>query len=173
MENLDRDEQIQQAYPVLFRTALRLTGNEHDATEMTQEAICKAVANWDAFGGRARRTTWLYGILVNCVRDWARRKSADRQVAFDQWEAVSIGDAAEAALLQRKAQEHTEALRQAIETLPDRLRRAFVLTVMDGLSYEDAAETLDVPEGTIASRVNAARARLAQAMRKAFPDDAK
>ena len=78
-EAVDRpsDEQVELWYPRLFRTALRMTGSVDVASDLTQQAFCKALARWGRFDGRSLPTTWLHSILTNCVRDWVRQKAAE------------------------------------------------------------------------------------------------
>ncbi len=162
--NRSTDEEIGVCYPRLFRTALRLTGSYEEAADMTQQAFAQALARWDAFEHRARRTTWLYGILLNCVRDRARRRSVRTAEPLDQNALRTVRQGGPDALRRAEADEERRALRAAIEALPLDIRSAFVLTVMDGYTYGEAAEILAVPTGTIASRVHLARRRLRQAM---------
>jgi RNA polymerase sigma-70 factor (ECF subfamily) len=162
------EEDVFRWYPRLYRTALRLTGDPHDAADLTQQAFSQALGAWERFERGSLRTTWLHQILVNCVRDWARRSAVRAGVPFDPWglhvAARADGDGLEAL----EAQEQLAALRQAVESLPDPCRQAFVVTVLDGYTYGQAAEMLGVPKGTVASRVNQARMRLHAVMRQAF-----
>ena len=162
------DEQIAQWYPRLFRTALRLTGCAEDAADLTQQTFCKAIEKWHQFGDHSLPTTWLHQILVNCVRDWARRKAIRKMQTFSEWELVPAGNGRGAAMSELHKNEQLACLRQAVEAMSEKLRIAFVATVMDGYSYQEASEILDVPVGTIASRVNAARQELSGVMRSAF-----
>ena len=78
-------EDVLKWYPRLYRTALRLTGNADDASDLTQQALTQALGAWDRFERGGLRTTWLHQILVNCVRDWARRAAVRAGVPFDPW----------------------------------------------------------------------------------------
>ena len=155
------DEHIEAWYPRLFRTALRMTGNAHDAADLTQEAFCKALNGWNGFDGKAMVTTWLHRILVNCVRDWGRRQAHRPESLLDEWALVP----------QRNSTTETsdrgvqlDRVRQAIEKLPAKLRLAFISTVIDGYSYQETADLLSLSVGTIASRVHAARRQLRAAI---------
>ena len=160
------DEQVARWYPRLYRTALRLTGRFADAADVTQEAFSKALASWDRFDGGVLPTTWLHTILVNCVRDWARRQRARPSVRLEPWAlAAPDGDAGDGRLAR---QEELAALRAAVEDLSEPLRQAFVATVIDGYRYEEAAEMLGVPVGTVASRVYQARAKVRDAVLHVF-----
>jgi len=162
-------KQIEKWYPRLFRTALRLTGSTDDASDLTQQAFCKAIQSRHTFAGRGLPTTWLHRILINCVRDHLRRKTTRRTQSFDEWDMVPV-DKSEGSAERMEKDEKMKALRTAIEELSQPVRIAFVVTVIDGYSYREAAEILDVPVGTVASRVNLARRELCQTMRNAFPE---
>ncbi len=156
------DEQIARWYPRLYRTALRLTGSFADAADVTQQAFYKALRAWHRFDGGVLRTTWLHSILVNCARDWARRRKVRAAEPLQEWHLTVVEVPAEVRAARR---EELAAIRQAIEDLPEDLRRAFVPTVIDGYTYQEAADLLGVPPGTVASRVHAARRQVQAAMR--------
>ena len=162
--------QIAKWYPRLFRTALRLTRNPEDAADVTQQTFHNALRNWDRFDGGALRTTWLHQILLNCVRDWSRRRSVRSAEPLDEWAvaAATSRDADPAETVERS--EQADRLVDAINNLPTLVRQAFAATVLDGYTYQEAAELLGLPMGTVASRVHQARRRLTEAMRQAFPE---
>jgi len=162
------DEQIVAWYPRLFRTALRMTGSHDDASDLTQQAFLKALGSWDAFNGRSLPTTWLHRILVNCVTDWRRKRSSGPSQAIDEWALVPADDNSTGR--RQDMQEPLQHLRQAIDELSAALRSAFVATVVDGYTYEEAAGVLKVPVGTIGSRVHEARKQLRTVMQRDFPE---
>jgi RNA polymerase sigma-70 factor (ECF subfamily) len=162
------NEQIGAWYPRLFRTALRLTGSHDDASDLTQQAFLKALGGWESFDGRSLPTTWLHRILVNCVTDWRRKLSSGPSQAIDEW-ALVLADG-DSTGRRQDMQEPMQHLRQAIEELPVALRSAFVATVVDGYTYEEAAGVLKVPVGTIGSRVHEARKQLRTVMQRDFPE---
>ena len=164
------EEQIGRWYPRLFRTALRLTGNPEDAADVTQQAFCQALRRWDRFDGGALRTTWLHQIVLNCVRDWARRRSIRQSEAIDAWTLATLKDPDLEASTRLEQREQMLCLRRAIEGLASETRSVFAATVLDGYTYEEAADLLSVPVGTIASRVHEARKYLRGVMQKAFPE---
>ena len=164
------DQEIGKWYPRLFRTALRLTGRYDDAADLTQQAFSKALAAWESFDGGNLRTTWLHQILINCVRDWARRSAVRAAGPLHECELhLADGVGADGAA-RMEAEEELAALRAAVGDLPPPTRCAFVMTVLDGYSYRQAAEILAVPEGTIASRVHQARERLRATVRGRFEE---
>ncbi len=162
------DEQIDEWYPKLFRAALRMTGSYDDASDLTQQAFLKALRSWDGFNGQSLPTTWLHRILVNCVTDWRRRQSASPQQSLDEWTLAMVEGNSTAG--EQDVEEPMCRLRQAIDDLPDTLRGAFVATVVDGYTYDEAAGVLKVPVGTIGSRVHEARRKLRTVMQQNFPE---
>jgi RNA polymerase sigma-70 factor (ECF subfamily) len=160
------EEQVRRWYRRLYGTALRLTGNEADAADLTQQTFCNALDNWHSFDGRSLPTTWLHGILLNRLRDRIRRDSRRRNQPLEPW-AVPSGPLADPAEQVQRAEEF-QRLREAVDDLPDDLRRAFVATVLDGYTYEQAGELLNVPPGTVGSRVHLARHRVYRAIGRAF-----
>jgi len=162
--------QIAVWYPRLFRTALRMTGNTEDAADLAQQAFYKALGRWDQFGGKSLATTWLHKILVNCVRDWARRQNMCRIDLIDDWTLVSVADRPSSPADELGRQEQLTGLRNTIEKMSETLRPAFVATMLDGYTYQEASEMLEVPVGTIASRVYEARKHLETTMRQRFPE---
>jgi len=163
-------EQIADWYPRLFRTALRMTGSAEDAADVTQQTFLKALARWSQFDGRGTATTWLHGILVNCIRDWARRRAVRDSKTPDPWQAIAV-DAEQTGMAEDAAKKEALAcLREAIDSLPATLRCTFVAVVLDGYTYQKAAELLSVPVGTVGSRISDARRRIRQAMRRKFPE---
>jgi len=162
------NEDVVRWYPRLFRTALRMTGRAERAADLTQEALYKALRSWDRFDGRAKASVWLHRILVNCVRDWARRQSLRNAETLNPW-ALADQDVPEADdRLHQK--EQLAYMRQAIRSLPEVLRTAFIATVLDGYTYRETSELLSVPIGTVASRVHEARKQVRAAMRRRFPE---
>ncbi|KKM66644.1 hypothetical protein LCGC14_1479120 [marine sediment metagenome] len=162
-------EQIAEWYPRLFRTAMRMTGRHDLAEDMTQEAFCRALKNWEKFNGYSLPTTWLRCILLNCVRDWQRRQSVRRCDPLDEW-ALPVSNPAGGPHDVLHKREQLQHMREAIQALPSALRPAFVATVLDGYTYKETADMLSVAVGTIASRVYEARKHVQAAMQKAYPE---
>ena len=163
------DGQFAAWYPRLLRTALRMTGDVHQAADLTQQAFYQALSRWDQFDGQSLRTTWLFRILLNCVRDWARQEDVRAADRIADWGLVPAAETQ----TDDCPPEHREKLaylRQTIQNLSSSVRPAFVTTVLDGCTYLEASELLDVPVGTIASRVHEARTHINAAMRERFPE---
>jgi RNA polymerase sigma-70 factor (ECF subfamily) len=165
------EHEIAAWYPRLFRTALRLTGSADDAADLTQQALVQALGAWDRFDGGALPTTWLHRILVNCVRDWSRRRAVRSAQPAGEWDLATVAADSPDGREQLEHREQLAALRRAIEALPVDFRTALVATVIDGYTYQEAAELFHAPVGTIASRVSQARVRLKAAMSGDLAED--
>jgi len=164
------DRQIAAWYPRLLRTALRMTGRQEDAADLTQQAFCKALDRWEQFDGSCQPTTWLHSILVNCVRDWLRRRSVQTAEPLAEWDLPASADEHASPALQLEVKEQTSRLRRAIASLPEELRVVFVAALLDGYTYQEIAEMLAVPVGTVGHRIYRARRIVESQMREWFPE---
>jgi RNA polymerase sigma-70 factor, ECF subfamily len=169
--NRPSEEQIAAWYPRLFRTALRLTGSREESADLTQQAFCKALVAWDRFDGRSQRTTWLHGILVNCLRDQIRRSSVRSAEDLQEWSLDNSSRTSGCVAEELGRQEQLGQLREAIQGLDQNLQQPFVAAVLDGYSYGEVAEMLDIPVGTVGHRVYRARQRLSSVMLESFPEE--
>lgn len=148
-----------------YRTAYRFLSNEHDALDVVQDAMIKALAGLGEFDGRCGFRTWFLRIVTNTALDLGRRRKR-RAIVFQPDSAASSGEFAmdddPAARLQQ--QDLRRILDQALDRLSPVLRTTFVLHAELGLSYKEIAETQDVPIGTVMSRIHAARGKLQAAL---------
>ncbi len=152
--------------------ALRVLRNEEAARDAVQDAFVKAYSNLGKFEGRSSFYTWFYRLVMNQCLDAKRRDKGDRHVEFEEGAGVEQNlEASEmvvpevagvsfapAANLMRK--ELREQLAAAIEQLPDDARETLVLREVEGLSYKEIAEALEIPKGTVMSRLHYARKQL-------------
>jgi len=137
----------------VFRLAVRMVGLQ-DAADVTQQAFLQAFRSLDQFNGRSRFETWLYRLAVNESLQHLRRNRRWRCHALD-WEPLDESHHGEDA-------ERKDLLDQAMAQIDPELRSIFLLREVEGLSYHDIAETLQIPEGTVGSRLNRARRELRQ-----------
>lgn len=140
--------------PRLRRFALSLAGNQPDADDLVQAACEKALRNQAQFQPGTRMDSWMYRIVQTLWLD-DRRRLRTRGVAVDP-EDVALGDDGKAASLpeSRIMLERTAA---AMALLPGAQRTVLSLVAIEGLSYKEAAEVLEVPVGTVMSRLARAR----------------
>lgn len=149
-------------YAVLYR----FLGNREDALDVAQEVFLRAYRGMADFRGEARVYTWLYRIAVNLARNRVRdrgRKGRDQATSLEGLEEAAPGAAQAAAADCDTPREHAQrgelqaALEACLEQVPDVYRLAFVLRIFDERSYEEIADALECPEGTVKSRLNQAR----------------
>ncbi len=155
-----------------YGLALRVMRDEEAARDVVQEAFLKAYRSLDRFEGRSSFYTWFYRVVMNLCLDAKRRTPAGRHVEWDEQRAMqtptATGMDAIDPDLQRAAGPSGEleraqlrdALRHAIDQLPDDARQTLVLREVDGLSYAEIAEALEIPKGTVMSRLHHARKRM-------------
>lgn len=149
----------------VYSLALRSTGSEQDAADITQEVFLRAWKSLDTFRGDSSLSTWLYRVTSNLCVDFARKKAADGvQASIDDEEspAASIADTSRMAQPEAVAenQELREELQYALSQLSDEHRRVVLLRDVAGMAYTDIARTLGLEEGTVKSRLARARASL-------------
>lgn len=158
-----------------YNLALRMLGNPWDAGDVTQEAFIKAFASLNSFRGQARFSTWLHRIVVNAVYDYTRRRRPDPldDSILDQLAGSESSRVFSGASVSPAEDGLSPEVRQALMALSEEFRMTIVLCDLLGYGYAEAAEILEVQEGTIKSRVFRARAELAARLREAgwgFPE---
>ena len=150
----------------MYRVALRILGNPDAAREVAQDACVKALRGEEHFDGRSTLATWLHRITVNCAHDYLRKnRRIDRGRA--DWDNDTMGMLAAIDVSPAERAEQTETYRLALSLvagLPDDCRSAFMLTQLDGYTYDEAAVIENLARGTVASRVNRARRILVEQM---------
>ncbi len=154
-----------------FAVAMGVVKNEDDALDAVQVAFVKVHKNIHKFEGSSSFYTWLYRIVMNVSIDHVRRTSRRKNLDFDERalheESQVAGDGAlvpsvtnanpgKAAL----RRELGTAIQAALQELPEHHRAVIVLREIEGMSYEEMAQTLDVPKGTVMSRLFHARKKM-------------
>jgi RNA polymerase sigma-70 factor (ECF subfamily) len=166
------DALVRRYRPRIFALALHLTGSKTEADDITQDAFLRAYRNIGRFEGRSEFFTWLYRIALNRAlnvrRDQRRRitMSLDDPRLTLALEVDAQGDPRRALELR----ETYKVLLGAFDSLSPLLRTTIALTLLQGLSYKEAAVVLDTTEGTIAWRVHEARRKMSEAMSKMLKD---
>ena len=144
----------------VWALCLRMLGNTEEARDAAQETMIRAWRALPSFRGEARFGTWVYRIAVRTCLDRMRKREETVPLETLQesgFEPVDPAPEPEGRVLQA---EKSKVLRQALDRLPEEMRTALVLTSMDGQSYEEAAEVLEVPVGTVRSRIARAKLKL-------------
>lgn len=142
----------------LWAVALRTLGDREEAADALQDALVSAYRRAGSFRGEAAVTTWLHRVVVNACLDRVRRRNARPTVALPERELPDHRDA-------HASTETAVDVRAALGRLPEHQRQALVLVDMHGLSVSEAAQVLDVAEGTVKSRCARGRAALAVLLR--------
>jgi RNA polymerase sigma-70 factor (ECF subfamily) len=143
--------------PKLRRFACSLTGSLADADDLVQAACERALRNQESFQPGTRMESWMYRIIQNLWLDEHRRRTV-RGVAVDP-EAANLTDDGHGA---RTPEDRLmlARVRAAMAELPEEHRAVLALVAVEGLSYRETAEVLDVPIGTVMSRLSRAREAL-------------
>ena len=149
--------------PAMYSMAYRMLGGDREgAQEAVQEIFLRVHRGLPSFDARRRFFPWLYTIALNCLRSLNRAQRSARlhpTVPFEQ--TIGAGRAAEPCPDELAVAREGERLAQwALDSLPRRLRSAFVLREVEGLSTADVAQVLRVPESTVRTWIFRARARL-------------
>jgi RNA polymerase sigma factor (sigma-70 family) len=151
----------------VFNLALKMTGNENDALDISQEAFIKAYTGLKNFRAESRFSVWLYRLVYNLCIDYSRRRTRAQVTSLTyldedgEYQDLEIADLRYEPESETEKRELREAVSRGIEDLPDRHREILVMREVTGMSYEDIAGTLNISEGTVKSRLSRARANLA------------
>ncbi|MDD3483796.1 RNA polymerase sigma factor [Azovibrio restrictus] len=153
----------------VWRFILKSVHNPQDAEELAQETFLAAWRSLGSYRGDSRFSTWLLGIALNLARNHCNRSPSRREVELPEAEQLESLLAEGLDPYELVRQKHKlEALQEAMAQLPPELREVITLVRLEGLSLEDAAGLLDIPLGTVKSRLSRARSRLAEDMHAHF-----
>lgn len=136
----------------IYRLMVRMT-NVDAAADLTQQIFLQAFRKVDQYAGKGRFDRWLYRLAVNEAYQHLRRKRRDRHTTL-------VYEPVDASASGTKRAEQRDLMEHALARLEPELRSMFVLREVEELSYREIAETLDIPEGTVGSRLNRARREL-------------
>ena len=163
-------DQAMDLMPSLYSAALRMTRNPSDAEDLVQETYLRAYRGFGGFQEGTNLKAWLYRILTNTyINQYRAKKRRPDETELDEvedlylyrriggLEAAMAGRSAEDELLDRFTDAEVKA---AIEALPDNFRLAVLLADVEGFSYKEIAEILDIPIGTVMSRLHRGRKAL-------------
>jgi RNA polymerase sigma-70 factor (ECF subfamily) len=158
----------------LYSAALRMTRNPSDAEDLVQETYLKAFRGFGGYQEGTNLKAWLYRILTNAyINRYRAKKRRPDETGFDDveefylyrrlggLEQARVGRSAEDELLDY----FTEGeVKEAVESLPENFRMAVLLADVEGFSYKEIAEILDIPVGTVMSRLHRGRRALQKAL---------
>lgn len=151
----------------LYRLVLKYVHCPTEARDLTQEALLQAYRCLSSFQENSRFSTWLSGIALNLARNFVNRSPKGDFVEYEE----NCAHLAEESTLCDPVHNHErsvflDALSQSIDALPGEMREYIVLIGLEGCSYEEIAEMLGVPLGTVKSKVSRARQRLRESMKQ-------
>ena len=138
----------------VLNVVYRMCGNMQVAEDAAQETFIQAWLRLSSYRPQASLRSWLYRIAVNSAIDMLRKEKRIMPGAVEDLRLTDSGPGPEAMVA---SYERTELVQEAIQSLPDASRGVLVLREYEGLSYQEIAETLDIPVGTVMSRLNYAR----------------
>jgi RNA polymerase sigma factor, sigma-70 family len=150
----------------VYAITLRMTGNAEDAADMTQETFIKAYNSLQSFRGDSKFSVWLYRIASNVCLDFLRSRNRKQTVSLsvedDEGEEsqLEIADESQSPELLLERGLTRDAVRRGLQALPSDYRQILLLREIQGLSYEEIADTLEIEVGTVKSRIFRARKRL-------------
>lgn len=156
-----------------YQYAYRLTSNPDEASDVVADAFVRVYGALKNFKGQSAFTTWLYRILTNCFLDSRKREKSRPSVSLEATLITPEGE------MERQIEdegntphdlsmrnERERRMQEAVDQLPEYQRAMIVMYHVEALSYEDIAEALDLPIGTVKSRLNRARLSLRELLVK-------
>ena len=157
--------------PSLYPAALRLTRNSADAEDLVQEVYLRAYRGFGGFQEGTNLRAWMYRILTNTFINTYRKKQREPIVVQDEeiedWYLYNrLGESGVEASAESEVLDQIpdEEVQRALEALPEGFRLAVLLADVEGFSYKEIAEILDVPIGTVMSRLHRGRRALQKAL---------
>ncbi|MHB8288463.1 MAG: sigma-70 family RNA polymerase sigma factor [Acidimicrobiales bacterium] len=170
-------DQAMQYMPALYSAGLRMTRNPSDAEDLVQETYLRAYRAFGTFQEGTNLKAWLYKILTNAfINSFRARKRRPQEVDVEDVEVLYLyrrlrgpqggpaeGRSAEDEVLERITDTEVKA---AVESLPESFRMTVLLADVEGFSYSEIAEVMDVPIGTVMSRLHRGRRSLQKALLK-------
>ena len=162
--------------PQLYSGALRMTRNRADAEDLVQETFLKGYRSYSSFTDGTNLRAWLFRIMTNTyINSYRARQRRPDETDLGDFEDLylyknvgtlqnaAVGRSAEESLMEMLPDDE---VKQALEDLPDNFRLPVILADVEGFSYKEIAEMLDIPIGTVMSRLHRGR----KAMQKALHD---
>jgi RNA polymerase sigma-70 factor (ECF subfamily) len=162
------EQVVRQNWRKVFNVAYKFVGKHDEAEDLTQDIFLKIFKALKTFDRRANFQTWIISISRNLCIDHYRSVRKERQTIARDVDSNDLqpATAERGPYAQAEHQALRLQLRQALETLPVALRTAVVLRDLQELSYQEIADRLGLPEGTVKSRINRGRIELAHQLRR-------
>ena len=150
----------------VYHLALKMLGNEQDALDVAQEAFLKAYRSLDGFRADSKFSVWLYRLTSNLCIDFLRSRNRRPTVSLSvededgEEKELTIPDERFSPQEELERKELRRAVRKGLAALPEEYREILLLRELSGLSYTEIAQTLQIEEGTVKSRIFRARKKL-------------
>jgi RNA polymerase sigma-70 factor, ECF subfamily len=161
------DRLVQRHQNRAYQYAFRLTRNPEEAADVVAEAFVRVYKAIDSFKGQSAFTTWLYRILTNCFLDIRKKERSRPAVSLEATLYTPEGemerqveDQSRSPYDQTETSERERCMCKAVEVLPEYQKAMIVMYHSEMMSYDEIARTLDLPIGTVKSRLNRARISL-------------
>ncbi|MDR3692303.1 MAG: sigma-70 family RNA polymerase sigma factor [Fimbriimonas sp.] len=165
------DELVRRHRQRAYQFAYRLTKNSDEAADIVADAFIRVFRALDGFKGDSSFTTWLFRIETNCFLDIRKRSHSKQIVSIEELNGVQsehgsnqLADESEPVQQQIERSERISVIEQAMLSLPEHQRAILLMYHAESMSYEDIAECLRLPLGTVKSRINRARLNLRTAL---------
>lgn len=149
---------------LVWRVCWHYTHHTEDARDCAQEAMVKAWRALPQYRGDCSLESWLYRIAASCCLDFLRKRKHQAAVSSDQLAESGFDPADPSPQPEEQAirRDEKQQLYQAIDALPEDMRTALILSAVEGCKYEEIARITGVAAGTVKSRINRARQKLAE-----------
>ena len=156
--------------PRLWRFALRLAGDRHDAEDLVQRACVRALERQHQLQPGTSTLSWMFSIVYSIWLNEVRAQQTRRHGSI-QWSEELADTVADPAALSPETYTLHRQIISAVERLPDAQRAVMLLVAVEGLSYREAATALDVPIGTVMSRLARARQTIGELFVARLPEE--
>lgn len=179
-ERAEFEALFSRSYQRAYNLAFRYTGNESDAEDLTQDAFIRAWGSYHRYDHSRSFEVWLLRILSNLAIDRWRRQATARTYSLDQTQTTPAGDVQLASLIPDRAagpeqqcltRAMGEQIHSALKQLPAPYRTAIILTDIEEWTYEEVAEKMRCPVGTVRSRLHRGRQMLRHYLRQMQADE--
>ena len=167
-DQLAWEQIVRQHWRKVFNIAYKFTGKHDEAEDLTQDVFVKIFKSLNTFDQRANFQTWLVSVSRNLCIDHYRSVRKERETIDRDVDAGELSPVAQT-VSPFQALEHrdrVQLLKKALDHLPPTLRSAVLLRDIQELSYQEIADQLHLPEGTVKSRINRGRTELARQIRR-------
>ncbi len=152
------EEMVAELSPSIYKLAYMMMGSEQDTKDVMQETFIKVFKSMTHFRGECSVRTWVSRIAVNTCKDMLRAQNRYQLLCTDDETLfLQIPDTAPSPEERAVTKEKREAVWEAVKTLPTEFKIVIVLCDLQGLSYIETAQALNLPLGTVKSRLNRAR----------------